>query len=136
MVVQDCVMFAAIFRRNDGRGSRRSLPYVVVKTPLDLEVPAAGATPLRLVRSRTNAFTSSAVIRPPASVPCTCVRSTANSRASRRTDGGAGMAAPMEDKGDAAVLSSDGAGGGSSVFGGAVGDDSAGGPSRRSKASA
>src|SRR6185312_595109 len=83
--------------------------------------------PLRLVRSRTNAFTSSAVIRPPASVPFTCVRSTANSRASRRTDGGAGMAAPEDDGGVAAVLFSSGTGGDSSVFGGAGEDDSAGG---------
>src|SRR6185312_10114951 len=115
MVVQDCVMFAAIFRRNDGRDSRRSVPYIVVKTPPDSDVPAVGATPLRLVRSRTNALTSSAVIRPPVSVPFTCVRSTANSRASRRTDGGAAMAAP-DDEGAAAVLSPGGAGDGCSVF--------------------
>src|SRR5262245_32229357 len=94
MLVQDCVMLAAIFRRSDGSASRRSWPYIVVKTPASL--PPAPAGPLRLVRSRTNALTSSAVIRPPASDPLTCARSTPSSRASRRTDGGAGIAAPGE----------------------------------------
>src|SRR6185503_730917 len=134
MVVQDCVMFAAIFRRSDGRGSRRSVPYVVVKTPPDPEGPAAA--PLRLVRSRTKALTSSAVIRPPASEPFTCVRSTLNSRASRRTDGGAGMAAPADEEGIAAILSLGGEGDGFSVSCEAVVDGSVGGASRPSTASA
>ena len=54
MVVQACVTVEAIFLRSDDIATRRSLPYIVVKTLPSLSfAPLADAGPLRRVRSRT-----------------------------------------------------------------------------------
>ncbi len=103
MAFQACVRCSAVLRRMLLIGLRSTSPHLVKSGSAE---GALAGTPPPANALRTNACTSSTLMRPAGPLPATPRMSTPSSRARRRTDGAAGAAGP----GDSASTCGCGAG--------------------------